>query len=432
MFSLQNSITKEHEDAYNNLVGNFTTGSMMHYDPEKLSIYKVGQDEFGLSSTLDRCEMRRKEHGNEFNVSKTHTLPVRRSTPIQPEEHLSLDDANPLRILRDKNYPIVRPRLRISTTQPESLEQLDNKDDSGCESPSYVINSDAPFTTDRDINMHSRLPKKELGKKEIENTNPLPLPPRDPNKTLPMYPKRHIRKHPLIIPVSRLQRTLDKVITPSDEKNGPQFRNIDGCLRKSGGEKSKVFELETQDNLNTLDHGKYLPKHCLSDDPGIDIPDSASQCFENILEDRNNKIIELNSPDIVDGFVCFDQPTISSSNDKSIYQNNSEMRDEFMKQMCGDDNIQNFNFDRKKFNFPAKYECQVNDNEKSESDKDVSKTTKSDNCEASLLSNSNSVSCEDLLQFSNRKPMGRERGIDSDEVRLMIKVLGKEVSFNYH
>lgn len=45
------------------------------------------------------------------------------------------------------------------------------------------------------------------------------------------------------------------------------------------------------------------------------------------------------------------------------------------------------------------------------------------------LKDSNSVSCEDLLEFANKKPKGKERGIESDEVRIMTKVLGTNVSF---
>lgn len=44
------------------------------------------------------------------------------------------------------------------------------------------------------------------------------------------------------------------------------------------------------------------------------------------------------------------------------------------------------------------------------------------------LKDSNSVSCEDLLEFANKKPKGKERGIESDEVRIMTKVLGTNVS----
>ncbi|XP_067631079.1 activated Cdc42 kinase-like [Eurosta solidaginis] len=43
------------------------------------------------------------------------------------------------------------------------------------------------------------------------------------------------------------------------------------------------------------------------------------------------------------------------------------------------------------------------------------------------LKDSNSVSCEDLLEFSDKKPKGCERGVDSDEVRIMVKVLGKDI-----
>lgn len=40
---------------------------------------------------------------------------------------------------------------------------------------------------------------------------------------------------------------------------------------------------------------------------------------------------------------------------------------------------------------------------------------------------SHHVSCEDLLEFADTKPSSRARGNDSDEVRIMSKVLGKEV-----
>lgn len=43
------------------------------------------------------------------------------------------------------------------------------------------------------------------------------------------------------------------------------------------------------------------------------------------------------------------------------------------------------------------------------------------------LKDSNSVSCEDLLEFADNKPKGKDRGIESDEVRLMTKVLGATV-----
>lgn len=38
------------------------------------------------------------------------------------------------------------------------------------------------------------------------------------------------------------------------------------------------------------------------------------------------------------------------------------------------------------------------------------------------------VSCEDLLEFANVKPSSRARGSDSDEVRIMSKVLGNVIT----
>lgn len=52
----------------------------------------------------------------------------------------------------------------------------------------------------------------------------------------------------------------------------------------------------------------------------------------------------------------------------------------------------------------------------------------SDELSECKLKDSNSVSCEDLLEFANRKPKGKERGVESDEVRIMTKVLGTNVS----
>lgn len=43
------------------------------------------------------------------------------------------------------------------------------------------------------------------------------------------------------------------------------------------------------------------------------------------------------------------------------------------------------------------------------------------------------VSVEDLLEFADQKPCGRQRGVESDEVRIMSKVLKEQVSLqDYH
>lgn len=176
---------------------------------------------------------------------RPNTLPNRGSTaPNKPIRAGTIDhDTNPLHILRDKNYRVIRPRMKsnsntiamgmdttttttmtldtlspITTTiiTPTSIDPNGNGDDV-CESPSYLTNTQYTFS-ERDVNIQHNDTQKFIGNKEIENLNPIPLPPRDRNKVLLTNVKRHVRKHPLIIPASGLQRTLNKVTTPTDEK----------------------------------------------------------------------------------------------------------------------------------------------------------------------------------------------------------------------
>lgn len=44
-----------------------------------------------------------------------------------------------------------------------------------------------------------------------------------------------------------------------------------------------------------------------------------------------------------------------------------------------------------------------------------------------ILLVSDHVSVEDLLEFADQKPCGRQRGVESDEVRIMNKVLKQQV-----
>lgn len=60
----------------------------------------------------------------------------------------------------------------------------------------------------------------------------------------------------------------------------------------------------------------------------------------------------------------------------------------------------------------------------------VEKTEKceDESADSMLHHNIDHVSCEDLLEFADTKPSSRARGNDSDEVRIMSKVLGNDVS----
>lgn len=171
---------------------------------------------------------------------RPNTLPNRGSTaPTKPIRAGTIDhDTNPLHILRDKNYRVIRPRLKNSNdatamsldtlspimnptgaSTPIGTDSNGNNTDDVCESPSYLTNTQYTFS-ERDVNIQHNDTQKFIGNKEIENLNPIPLPPRDRNKVLLTNVKRHVRKHPLIIPASGLQRTLSKVTTPPDEKCG--------------------------------------------------------------------------------------------------------------------------------------------------------------------------------------------------------------------
>lgn len=155
---------------------------------------------------------------------RPNTLPNRGSTPKKPHRERIDVDTNPLHILRDNNYRIIRPRTKVNSIGMMDATPLDgstdangNQDDA-CESPSYLTNTQYTFS-ERDVNIHHNDTQKFIGNKEIENLNPIPLPPRDRNKVLLTNVKRHVRKHPLIIPASGVQRTLNKVTTPVEEKD---------------------------------------------------------------------------------------------------------------------------------------------------------------------------------------------------------------------
>lgn len=192
--------------------------------------------------------------------------PTTRPTPnTLPNRHLSSHktnsyrdnsnqndtDTNPLHILRDKNYRIIRPRIKVNSTGIDATANVDglpandpncNNQDEACESPSYLTNTQYTFS-ERDVNIHNNDTQKFIGSKEIENLNPIPLPPRDRNKVLLTNVKRHVRKHPLIIPASGLQRTLNKVVTPLEDKcnSVSAFATVMNHDEIDGNEKSSNF-----------------------------------------------------------------------------------------------------------------------------------------------------------------------------------------------
>ncbi|KAL5287489.1 hypothetical protein ACFFRR_008400 [Megaselia abdita] len=308
---LQGTITEEEKDAYNSLI-------------EKKS-FESSAKTFPRRSIGDRLDGSFKQPTNNVtkSPSRTMTLPA-----------------------------------RTSTTLSKSKQTEDE-----CESPSYILNNSYNF------------PDSAKKPNSLAKENLIALPPRDRNKTILTNPKRHVRKHPLIIPGNSVKRTLNIVTSQTDdEKNKMQLVT-----------QQKVNAIcttpLTERNFRIYSNVNHIQK--ISNNSA----DTASLQFESILED--DQVNMMSSPDVIDGFCPF-------SINKEVFNKNST---EVHNRSLNDDELRNMDIERRKT-----IEIATN---------------------AGILQNANSVSSEDLLQFS-KSPDGRERGIESDEVRTMLKVLGKD------
>lgn len=443
-------------------------------------------------------------------------------------------DANPLRILRDKNYPIVRPRMKVNTNTvdapPEFPGRSDSDKDSACESPSYLTTTEYTFN-ERDVNIHRGDTQKHCGSKEIENLNPIPLPPRDRSKLLLTNVKRHVRKHPLIIPASGLQRTLNKVKTPVDEIPLPTFPamtvdEIDCGIKSPSLENNYNMPRNTTKpaettKLQPMDDHSYINqedihiglaeerpsyrRHTTSTSSGdgnqdfrtyenldslrshMENIDSASLHFESILEshidepsqspeDGGSSSSANNGATRSNGlpFDNYDVPRVNSNSTNRHSTVHTSTTSNTISDRPMSFQFQHEDFERRRMEFAEKYPNYVQPRNELVSNalfnkfRNTTPVDRNDNTVAAMrsslpaavgdtfnnnnsplqsidtlsldgandedermerkLKDSNSVSCEDLLEFSDKKPKGKERGVESDEVRIMTKVLGLVVS----
>lgn len=403
---------------------------------------KTKQTHTTLPRNGSACSNLKRPRDTNFAVP-THTAPRPSTLPHKYSSKMTqqeLSESSPLRVLRDKNYPIVRPRLK--TIPITADENMNPGVDGICESPSYLSNPEYSYS-EKDINMSSEISL---------DGNPLPLPPRDKNKTLVLNPKRHVRKHPLIIPGAGLvQRTLNKVAQDEqqysidlDKKLNKNFNNnynIDSTIKRSV-ETSKLKDLEQNENYQkkfidnnfpgnrTYENIEFLQKQMQ------ETLDSASLDFETILENDINKDGDMSSPDVVDGFICFD-----------IQKDHFDKKDENPINDVSNDESRNLDIEKKKLEFSQKHpkyvqprnelannvlfnkikETVESTNKLSSDEEDVEEEEEEEEeMMKKMLQKSNEES-EDLLEMSNDNPSGRERGADSDEVRIMSKVLGRDV-----
>lgn len=520
--SLQSSLTEESSVAYNILVEK-PDHALRHFGHDNLDEVHNLKDHLHLSASTSALQSPRKctpdltieipsdeklksKEADLFvpspSAMRPTTLPCRASASKASRMMVTDVDSNPLRVLRDKNYPIVRPRVRVNmgTDAPSEFHGHGDSDkDSACESPSYLSTTEYTFS-ERDVNIHRGDTQKFCGSKEIENLNPIPpLPPRDRTKVLLTNVKRHVRKHPLIIPASGLQRTLNKVKTPVEEKALPVFPNVDeiDCGIKSPSyennynkprtstkpaEVTKLQPIDDHSYINQEDvhitessEGPVFRRHTdsgSSDDcrtyenlntlrGHLDNTDSASLHFESILEGDINQLDDRTSSDETNGFMFenYDVPR-ASGNRHSTPVMDSKRPTSFQCRMS--------EFEKRRLEFAQKYPNYVQPrnetitnafakyrDSRDRNQNSVASFSKSpidslnnnaiqsvdadslddlndedDKALERKLKDSNSVSCEDLLELSQKKPKGKERGAESDEVRIMTKVLGTTVSFS--
>uniref|UniRef100_A0A182PA13 non-specific protein-tyrosine kinase n=1 Tax=Anopheles epiroticus TaxID=199890 RepID=A0A182PA13_9DIPT len=438
-------------------------------------------------------------------------------------------DCNPLRMMRNKTFHIVpRSKNKINAQQQPWGEQPETTVSSNqAESPSYLTNPEYTYNNALATN---RIDGEEckMGTAAEGTENPIPLPPRDRNKTIPVNQKRHVRKYPLIIPAAGLQRTLNKVtqVTPVDEKtnvfsitdtvdpaptseldddrrNKPdECSNLDVLHKSIDSIKlneieealtdlpinasenfaqkigySKEFirnnflnissnqlsmrcgEANNVNNASRIQHSATLsnaittttlpatipaasailtrrrtasdasvmstsfqrrqpppppPPPTLTLTSTTPQPESRDPTYENldIFETHNNFCIDTASLHC-ESILESDVDTRSTALGAACTTAAADLVDGFEASILFDNINSNDNEQRQTINSSA-------DNDQ----KDRKTQSQTD---GELKKSMNFVSCEDLLEFAE-KPKGRARGLESDEVRIMSKVLGKKPS----
>lgn len=435
----------------------------------------------GATSTLPRINCNSPlEHVPQSNKAATLSKLLRKTKDSEPSSSAS----SPLKILRDKSFPIGKPRLKIlpsvgSESVTSTTFLLDHDGENPCETPSYLANARGNFT----LNVEA----KETPKTD---DNPLPLPPRNrSNLQLNVAQKRHVRKHPLIIPATGIQRTLDKInqVTPVEEKQEvfpvPKAQEEFAKLPQAyidDDDDDDVFEELKNDTKISHDFEKNVNhygtikseenytksfiennfpasslRHSLIELSGhrtyenleafhkrfscVDEADTASLHFESILEDDNVGNI---SDDMVDGFCVFEstnnapKPPTTSAEAGVKKPERKSLQKPITSTIVIESKKLEFSQKYPKYKMPRN-ELATNSlfNKIKESVENASMVDEcevelsiGDECCSDLKKSINHVSCEDLLDFSDKKPKGRERGAESDEVRIMTKMFGNKVS----
>uniref|UniRef100_A0A2M4CQX7 non-specific protein-tyrosine kinase n=1 Tax=Anopheles darlingi TaxID=43151 RepID=A0A2M4CQX7_ANODA len=254
---LQSTITEEARIAYKSLVENpgSSTSGIVHIASGASSAsgghLAAGVGGFN-SSTLPRAKLTNSLsfasasfRFKDIDCCSPPTEPAPKSPEIDLLDVTGGPDfegtsTNPLRMLRSKQFPIMarsmvtKSKLAMGQTDHQHQQQpmVEEQQASKADSPSYLTSPEytynnalvVPVGSEQNVGKPSPIamfvtPGESTTAAE-GNHNPIPLPPRDRNKTIPVNQKRHVRKYPLIIPATGVQRTLNRVTqtTPVDEK----------------------------------------------------------------------------------------------------------------------------------------------------------------------------------------------------------------------
>ncbi|XP_077289254.1 activated Cdc42 kinase-like [Arctopsyche grandis] len=259
----------------------------------------------------------------------------------------------------------------------------------------------------------------------VKNVNPLPLPPKDPSKHTDVG-KRHTRKHPLILhapapshDVFTFEVNTSKIVTPNvedkiSERNifaANQYENVTNNFPTTSlnpfDTPSLNFEAQIETDFNSADCCDGLTNNfdfegCSKSnvDNSLDVPFGGKH---NLMKTGNREGFALSLNDNVELDFIDESP-------------NSSLRPF----IAFEAKPSPFTQDTKPLQYPELCLFPT-----TKDDLKVGDPLETNN----LMKNSpDRVSVEDLLEFADQKPCGRQRGTDSDEVRIMCKVLNQQVS----
>ncbi|KAG8229035.1 hypothetical protein J437_LFUL007590 [Ladona fulva] len=256
----------------------------------------------------------------------------------------------------------------------------------------------------------STTPDEESGEEDEDEGNPIPLPPRDRSRSMPEQPRHH-RKHPLVFPGVGTSHTL-------------------GHVSSGGGSQSSLDGSASHNNIRT-DVADAQFNEVSADDKRPRSPSKSPGILCNMDDSFENQIAsELDALDNIPEEETAVVPPVLPIHPQrhSVHVVHQSFPHPSQPPPPPPTSVPPSTPSPTPPSIPRHSEEEEDSSCKEEEDVDAN-----DNGDSQMLRNGDHVSCEDLLEFACdgpnvRRTRGRARGVDSDEVRIMGKVLGKEVS----